>query len=280
MTVLYKIFVFRNLRMTEKEFVPVQDKKFRVNLEVLASTSYTQPPFRPLSSFSISNILMHGDTVSLFHGHFEGAEVLIETCNRIPFRLACREIKYLNTELAQVENIVKIKGCTRNSSLGIVSLAYDNFDLIPWTTKIPTNNLIPLFAQLLGIISKLHHRHISHNCICRSSVYINKEQNAVLLGFFHAAVKTGDVAPLVFMHPCAPKTPAADSRKDDLYSAALWFLSYFEEDPHKALEKVESYGLPEPIVTVLKKLTAEVEGDRISADKASKAILAFLNPAK
>ena len=258
--------------------VPVQDKNFHVNLEMLSSTAYTQPPFRPLSSFSISSIIYHGDTISLFKGHFEGADAIIETCNRIPFRLVCREIKYLNTDLAQVENIVKIKGCTRNSSLGVVSLAYENFDIIPWPTPIPTELLIPLFSQLLAILSKLHHRHISHGCVCRSSVYVQKDMKSLILGFFHGSVKNGDAAPIIFDTPCSPKKRATDPRKDDLYSAALWFLSYFSEDPHEALNKLDKIKIPQEIKSVIKKLTNENEGERISADKASKAILATLNP--
>ena len=140
--------------MNETTFNSFQDKNFHVNLEQLASTTYSQPPFRPLSSFSISSLILHGDTVSLFNGHYEGVDAIIETCNRIPFRLVCREIKYLNSELLQVENIVKIKGCTRNSSLGVVSIAYDNFSILPIKNQIPLNNLIPLFSQLLTIISK------------------------------------------------------------------------------------------------------------------------------
>ncbi|EAY22601.1 hypothetical protein TVAG_036260 [Trichomonas vaginalis G3] len=263
------------------EILPIQDKNFHVNLSELSKIKFPVPSFKPLNTFSISSILYHGDTASIFKGHYDNQVVIIETCTRIPFLLVCREYQYLTQELNQIENIVKIKALTRNTSLGVVSIAYEDIDFVPWSTPIPVDNLIPLFSMLLSTLSKIHHKKFSHGSICRSSIYISPDFKNLTIGCFHAAVKIGDLTALVYNHPCMPKSKnTTDPRKSDLYSAALWFLSYFDEDPHVALEKVDSLPIPPEIISIIHKLTCEDESERISADKASKAIQAFLNPSE
>lgn len=263
------------------EIISIQDKDYHVNLSDLANVNCSSSfnlNFQPLSSFILSKILFQGDTATIFRGTCEGQTCIIETCNRIPYRLVCREIQYLTTDLGHLENIVKITSYTKNTSLGVVALAYENFDFIPWTTQIPIEYLIPLFATLLATLSKLHHRKYSHGCICRSSIFVSPDFKSMKLGCFHAAVKTNDIVAFTYNHPCSPKgNSVPDARRADLYSAALWFLSYFDEDPHNALEHLETLPIPTEIKEVLLRLTTDEEAERLSGDKASKAILAYLS---
>lgn len=253
--------------------VKLQDSKYHVSLSDLSNVNFVQPAFRPLNTFSIASLIYHGDTATILKGHYESKPVIIETCNRIPFRLVCRELVYFEQDLKQIENIVKIKAITRNTSLGVISIAYENIDFIPWPTKIPTEKLVPLFATLLKTISQIHAKKFSHGCICRSSIYVTPDFKSITLGCFHAAVKTGDIVAFTYDHPCMPKTKARlDARKDDLYSAAMWFLSFFESNPQDALSHLDKLEIPKEVASVIKKLTAESENDRISAEDAYKAL--------
>ncbi|OHT01820.1 hypothetical protein TRFO_07382 [Tritrichomonas foetus] len=216
--------------MSDGDFIQLQDSKVSVNLETLASVNFVAPAFRQLTDFSISTLIYHGYMSSIFHGKVENTPVIIEACSRIPYRLVCREIKLLND--LNINNIVKIAALTRNSSLGIICLAYKLFDFQPWTEIVPQKCLPNLLFSLLTVLSEIHANDIFHGWVCRSSVYVNPDFKSIILGSFHAAAKIGDPAPLIPDHPCAPpKISEEDRRPDDIYSAALWFHHFISRSP-------------------------------------------------
>lgn len=253
--------------MQQNEFITLQDDDISMNLESLASVIYISPEFRALTDFSIISLLFHGNMSSLFTGMLDNKPVIIETCNRIPFRLVCREIKLLKD--LHIDGIVKFAGCTKNSSLGIVSIAYESFQVQSWTQPIQYDELVPLFYKLLSILSQLHQNKISHSWICRSSIYISPDHKSLTLGSFHAASKPGEPAPFVPNHPCAPKERHRENpMTDDIYSAALWFLSYLTPDPNKILDNLGSIGINNKISRLLTKMINPDGDKRITADKA------------
>lgn len=255
--------------MSEGDFVQLQDKKVTVNLEKLVSVNFIQPTFHPLTDLSISSLIYHGDMSSVFHGKFSNAPVIIETCTRIPFRLVCRELTLLN-EL-QINNIVQVAAVTRNASLGIVCIAYKDFPLQKWTEVIPQNHLPQLFASLLNILSQLHSKNVFHGWICRSSIYVSPDFQNLTLGSFHAAAKLGEAAPLIPNHPCSPPTLSeTDRRADDIYSAAIWFLSFFTQNPQQAIEqsKLNSLPIQPQILDLIKQMTLDKSENRIKAADA------------
>lgn len=264
--------------MTEDNKIPrLQDSRYHVNLSNLSNLNYVTPTFKPLDTFLISSFVYLGDTATISRGKAANAPAIIETCIRVPFRLVCREISYLQDNLNKINNIVKIKTLTRNQALGVVSIAYEDFDFVPWETPIPTDKLIPLFEILLTTLSAIHSLKFSHGCICRSSIFISPDFTKLTLGCFHAAVKSGDIVAFTYDHPCMPQNKSkTDPRKDDVYSAAFWFLSYFNDNPYDALKNIEKLQLPKEIVSVLQQLTAEKENERLDAEKAAQLVSEYL----
>ena len=129
-------------------FITLEDQNYQVNLEVLSTVAYVPPIFRPLGDFLITELIYQGDASSIFRGKLDETPVIIETCTRIPFRLVCKEIKMIK-EL-KISNVVKIKACTRNPSLGIISIAYEPIEFQKWPLPIPTNCLLPLFQNIFS----------------------------------------------------------------------------------------------------------------------------------
>ena len=258
--------------MNEGDFVQLQDTKVTINLEKLASVGFVPPSFHPLTDLSISSLIYHGNMSSLFQGKFSNTPVIIETCTRIPFRLVCRELALLN-EL-KINNIIQVSAVTRNSSLGIICIAYKSFPFQPWTEVIPTNFLPKLLLSLLNILSQLNAKNVYHGWICRSSIYVSPDFQSLILGSFHAAAKLGEVSPLIPNHPCSPPTSyEEDQRVDDVYSAAIWFLSFFIQNPQQAIEqsKLDSLSIQPEILDLIKQMTEEKPEKRIkSADAVKK----------
>ena len=256
--------------MSGGDFVQLQDKKVTVNLETLISVSFVPPTFHPLTDLTISSLIYHGDMSSLFHGKFLNNPAIIETCTRIPFRLVCRELTLLS-EL-NINNIVQVAAVTRNASLGIVSIAYKDFTFQPWTAVIPQNNLPQLLLLLLNILSQIHAKNVFHGWVCRSSIYVSPDFKNLTLGSFHAAAKLGEAAPLIPNHPCSPPTLSeTDRRADDVYSAAIWFLSFYTQNPQQAIEqsKLSSLPIQPEILDLIKQMTLDKTENRIKASDAS-----------
>lgn len=259
--------------MSVGDFVQLQDKKVTVNLETLVSVSFVPPAFHPLTDLSISSLIYHGDMSSLFHGKFLNNPAIIETCTRIPFRLVCRELTLLN-EL-NIKNIVQVSAVARNASLGIISIAYKDFSFQPWTELIPQDHLPQLLLSLLTILSQLHAKNVFHGWICRSSIYVSPDFKDLTLGSFHAASKIGEAAPLIPNHPCSPPSiSGTDRRADDVYSAAIWFLSFYTQNPQQTIEqsKLDSLSIQPDILDLIKQMTHDKTENRIKASEALKKL--------
>ena len=246
----------------------LQDGKVVVNLEVLASVPFTPPVFKSPSSFAIKDLVYLGDMSSIFSGTFDGEPALIETCTRIPFRVVCRELKII----ADLESpgLLEVLGTMKNPSLGVISIAYRNFPFILANENVPHEKLPRLFLSLLKTLAQIHEKNIAHNWICRTSVYIDTSMETVKLGSMHAATPIDTPEPLIPIHPCAPKTRAdGDRRPDDVYSAALWFLSFYLDDPSLALETLDELKLDDNLKTLVRKMTTATPSDRITAEDAA-----------
>ena len=250
-----------------------------MNLELLSNVQYTQPEFQELSDFSISSLIYHGNMSSLFHGKMNGEDAIIEICTRIPFKLVCREISLLN-EL-NIPNIVKIIGITRNPSMGIISLAYEPFLFQSHIETIPTEKLPNLLISLLLVLKQVHKKHISHGWICRSSVMVSPDYSHITLASFHAAAKIDGQRPLISNSSCSPeKRCDEDPRKDDIYSAALWFLSFYKENPKSALKQIKSLPIEQKLRKVIKLMTDDNFEKRITASVAVKCLQKVLRTLK
>lgn len=232
----------------------MKDEKVCVNLEVLASTMYNQPSFSPLTDFLLTKMVYHGDMVTLFCGKYKREPAVVEVCNRIPYRIVCREIRYL-TELAGIPGIPRILGQTKNSSLGIASIAYEWFDFMPYSVSLSLEQILPIFKMLLSTLNKIHHKSLSHRWISRQTVHILKDLSGFFLTSFHCAAKIGDPIPMTIMHPCMSPDPCfSDPRKDDIYSAAEWFLSFFDDKSQ----------IPASIAEIISKMKkAEIELEKV-----------------
>ena len=265
--------------MSNGDFIQLQDKKVSINLETLSSINFVSPNFRPLKDFSISSLIYHGNYSSLFKGKVDNKNVIIETCTRIPFRLVCREIKLLND--LEIQNIVKISHLTKNSSLGIISIAYQDFDFQPWTEIVPQKNLPRLLLVLLKTLSELHAKNVFHGWICRSSIFVNPNFKTLTLGSFHAAANINEPAPFIPEHPCAPPNiNKTDRRTDDVYSAAMWFLSFYKQDPHALIEKLNSLSFEPELLKLIQSMVDEDPEKRITAQDAVTKLQKFLDSSK
>ncbi|KAH0785035.1 CMGC family protein kinase [Histomonas meleagridis] len=254
----------------EEDFPEFDDKDVNINLELLSNIQYTQPVFREMEDFSISSLIYHGNMSSLFHGKMNGQEAILEVCTRIPFKLVCREISLLN-ELNNIPNIIKIIGITRNPSMGIITLAYEPFPFLSHIERIPHEKLYNLLISLLFILKKIHKKGICHGWICRSSVMVSPDFSRVVLSSFHSAAKIDSQRPLTPNSICSPEDKCEkDPRKDDIYSAALWFLSFFKDDPKVALKQIDSLPIEQNLIKVIKLMTTSDLEKRITADIAIK----------
>ena len=246
----------------------LQDANVLVNLEVLASVQFTRPVFKSSSSFAIKDLVYLGDMSSVFAGTFSGEPALIETCTRIPFRVVCRELKLLSS--LEMPGLLEVLGTMKNASLGVVTIAYKSFEFVRANEPIPLEKLPQVWLALLRTVAELHGKNVAHNWICRSSVYVNADLSGVKLGSMHAAALVGEPAPLVPVHPCAPARRAeGDRRPDDVFSAALWFLSFHSDDPKLALENLDDMKIGKRMKKLVKKMTCEAPEERVTAEDAA-----------
>lgn len=253
------------------DFIQLQDTNVSIDLQALASLSFVHPTFRQLSTFSISSLIYFGNFSSLFRGKVEGNPAIIETCTRIPYIIVCREYQLLN-ELNSINNIVKITHLTRNPSQGIVSISYQPFEFIPWTDTIPNDSLPKLLLILLNILKDLHRNNVFHGWICRSSIYVTPNFESLTLGSFHASGKVGEAIALTPNHPCAPSKPSQnDKRADDIFSAALWFISFYKQNPQEVVaeSKIDQIPIDQSLRELLKEMTKEKDDERITAEIAA-----------
>ena len=252
------------------EYISMEDNKFEIDLESLAMINYPSPNFCPLTDLSIIDLIYHGDLISFFSGKYLNENILIETCNRIPYRLACREYKIL-TEFLNVDSIVKVKCITRNPSLGFVAFGYQWFDFIPKNQEIPFEKLPILFNSLLNTISKLHQKNIIHNWICRSTVHILSKYDSIILSSFHSAFKIGEPSPLTVFHKChSLNLNHLELKKGDVYSCAKWYLSFYN---FKSIDEIE---IPLKIKNLLKKMLNSNIDERCTIDQALEKLNKFL----
>lgn len=157
--------------------------KFSIDLKKLSTVNYQAPAFSPLTDFLITENLIFEDATSLFKGNFQSNPVIIETCNRVPFRVACREIQIL-ISLNSIQNVLHLVGQTRHPSLGIVTFAFQDIQLAPIPTRLSLNESLHCFASLLSVLHEIHQKGISHNAICHRSVLIQANKTSIVLGFF------------------------------------------------------------------------------------------------
>lgn len=255
---------------SDNVIMKIEDDNYSVDLRFLSVVNYPFLQFNDLTDFSISQMIYRGETVTLFSGHFLKQKAIIETCNRVPFKLVCREINILN-KLSKVNGVVNVLGFTKNSSLGIVTLAYKYIEITPYTIAIPQDKLLRLFESLVSIVAKLHKNRIVHHWICKSSVYVDKSFSNITLGCFHAAHIIGEPAPLVIHTQYCPRKAFSDETKTDLYMCAMWYLSYRADDKiENPLDLINSLDLDSRLEDVLKDMISG--SSNITAEKVVNAI--------
>ena len=250
----------------------LQDKNYTIDLQTLSNVKYSTPQFNKLEDFLLTELIYHGDTTTLFSGSFLGEPALVEVCTRIPFRVVCREIDILS-DLKATDGIIKVKGCTRNPSIGVVTLALEPFDFRQWWHPIKINDAFRLFRDLLRIVTELHAKNYFHGWICRSSVFVAEDLSHVTLGFFHAAAKVGKPAPIVFrrLGPIGERR-ADDPRQEDVYDAALWFLSFLDGEPLRVLYEIHSTDLPPPLIALIESMGSSDPMNRPPAHQCLEAL--------
>lgn len=258
--------------MSSSNWVELQDESVTVSLESLASVKFTHPTLSPPKTFAIRGLLGLGDMSSIFLGDFENTPAILEVCTRIPYVLVCRELAILN-ELGY-RGTLKVRGAMKNPSLGVITIAYEHFDFKNWTEDIPSDKLLKLLLNLLKILKNMHKKKIAHNWICRQSVYVSTDLETVKLGLFHAAARVGEPTPLVPRHQCAPPNRnEGDGRPDDIYSAALWYLSFIKSDKSElSVQNLDTIGLSEPVKQLIERMVVANPAERISADDAVKLL--------
>jgi hypothetical protein len=255
-------------------FVDFDIQSVSVSLIDLATVTFTPPPFRPLSDFTILSLIYHGDYSSLFTGLLDSHPVLLETCTRIPFSLVCREIKLLAD--LRIPNTVKLRGFTKHPSLGVITLAYESVDFQPWTDPIPPDRLPHLLLNLLEILARLHERDLHHSFVCRASVYVSPDFDSLNLGSFHTAGKVGELAPFVVSTSCSPPVRCErDLRRDDVYAAGLWCVSYLADDPRAAAEDLARLEIDKRLRRVLQRIVDPDADARATAEEACAALREF-----
>ena len=244
-----------------------------VNLELLAKQEYTQPAFSLPTDFSLVSIISHRDFSTIFNGIYQGEACIIESCNRIPYRIVCKTISLLN-ELNDIPNIVKLIAVTKSDSLGVVSLGY-----YPFNTKCMMQDIdiekgthISLLLDLLKILKQLHKKEVFHGWICKESVMIKEKIDGVILTGFYSAGKVGDKRPFYLKYKGMPENQChEDPRKDDVYGAAIWFLSFYTK-PENALDKIKSLPIEKKLKNVIRLMTSPNFEKRITASVAIKCI--------
>lgn len=244
-----------------------------MNLELLSRHDYPPAVLLPLSDFSLVSLLSHSNYSTIFSGKHSGAECVLETCDRIPYRIVCSEIALLN-ELSDVADIVRVIGATKNDSLGVVSIAYSPFCAKRSMQSVSAegNAPIALLVELLSILKHLHRRNVFHGWVCDASVMIKEEGDGVVLAGFHSAGKVGDKRPFCLRYPGMPEQLCQeDPRKDDVYAAAVWFLSFYTK-PENALSELKELPIEKKMKKIIRLMTSQDIEKRISASVAIKCI--------